>query len=279
MTSAYIAGPMRGIDQFNFPMFDEAAFSLRLMGWQVFSPAEHDRESGFDERLNDLTGFDLKAAFQWDCNRICEVDYIVLLPGWEASTGVKAELAVAEMVGTEVRYYHPGPCWSVSRVAPGKPSRTVAGDVWAVASDEPVFEHGYTAAEVDELLPLIPDWGPGSKSGQEVRVVNATTGGAKGIKIHRYDLIPAAPLREVARLYGEGAKKYAERNWELGYDWSLSFGALNRHLWQFWSGEEFDSETKCSHLASVVFHALALMEFEDTHPELDNRPRVDSDME
>lgn len=105
------------------------------------------------------------------------------------------------------------------------------------------------------------------------QTVTSSTGGQKGQKQARYDLIPAAPLRELAKLYGKGAEKYADRNWELGYDWSLSFAALNRHLWLFWMGEDLDEETGLPHLASVMFHAMALLEFMSTHPEFDNRPR------
>lgn len=105
----------------------------------------------------------------------------------------------------------------------------------------------------------------------EVRLVSST-GGEKGQKEARYDLIPAKALEKVARLYGKGAGKYAERNWERGYDWNNSFAALQRHVWQFWGGEDIDEEMGLPHLAAVVFHALALMEFMDTHPEFDNRP-------
>lgn len=106
---------------------------------------------------------------------------------------------------------------------------------------------------------------------EEVRVTSHT-GGQKGSKEARYDLIPAGPLRTVAELYGKGASKYEDRNWERGYDWSLSFAALNRHLWQFWAGEDTDAETGKPHMASVVFHAFALLEFMERHREFDDRP-------
>ena len=105
----------------------------------------------------------------------------------------------------------------------------------------------------------------------ETRIVNEKTGGAKGQKMERFDLIPVAPLTEVARLYGEGAKKYDEHNWARGYDWNLSYAALMRHLTQFWAGESIDEESGCHHLASVVFHSFALMYFEEHHAEFDNR--------
>lgn len=109
----------------------------------------------------------------------------------------------------------------------------------------------------------------------EKKVVNPVTGGAKGGKPERFDLLPWAELAEVARLYGQGAKKYDDRNWEKGYELSLSFAAMMRHATLFWSGEDHDPETGCNHMASVVFHALAMMRFTNgTYPQaLDNRPR------
>ena len=106
---------------------------------------------------------------------------------------------------------------------------------------------------------------------EEVRSVSAT-GGEKGTKLQRYDLIPALPLRLLAEHYGVGARKYADRNWERGYEWSKSFAALNRHLWQFWNGENNDAETGSPHIIAVAWHAFALAEFAWTHREYDDRP-------
>ena len=99
-------------------------------------------------------------------------------------------------------------------------------------------------------------------NGEEVRQTDTVTGGEKGAKLQRYELIPVAPLEEVAKLYGVGAAKYANRNWERGYSWSLSYASLQRHSNAFWDGESIDEETERHHLASVIFHAMALMEFE-----------------
>ena len=105
----------------------------------------------------------------------------------------------------------------------------------------------------------------------EVRTVSST-GGEKGVKDARFDLLPPAPLHAVANHYGIGARKYEDRNWERGYEWSKSYGALQRHLNAFWSGEDIDEETGSPHLAAAAFHVLALMEFGRTHPEFDDRP-------
>ena len=100
--TAYIAGPMRGIKDFNFPAFDAVAKAAREGGYTIYSPAEHDRESGFDETQNDLEGFDLKAALRWDIEAILKSDEILLLPNWRASSGVAIELVVARAIGIPV---------------------------------------------------------------------------------------------------------------------------------------------------------------------------------
>ncbi len=87
----------------------------------------------------------------------------------------------------------------------------------------------------------------------------------------RYDLIPVIPWGEVASVYTMGAKKYTDRNWEHGITWSRIYGALQRHANAYWGGETHCSIDKQHHLSSVVWCALTLMEFERTHPELDDR--------
>lgn len=100
-----------------------------------------------------------------------------------------------------------------------------------------------------------------------------TTGGEKGIKDARYELIPTGPLKEIARVFGYGSSKYSDRNWEKGYPYSWSYGALQRHLNAFWGGEDIDPESGHPHLSHAGFHILALLEFSRTHPEKDDRSK------
>lgn len=102
MTTVYIAGPMTGIAEFNFPAFDAAAARYRARGWTVISPAEHDRKMGLDTRgmkgmPSELEGFgfDLAEALMWDLRQVANADGIVLLAGWETSRGARAEWALA----------------------------------------------------------------------------------------------------------------------------------------------------------------------------------------
>ena len=65
----------------------------------------------------------------------------------------------------------------------------------------------------------------------EIRMVDPVTGGEKGSKEARFDLIPGDTLEDIARHYGRGSLKYADWNWLKGYKWSLSFAAMMRHAW------------------------------------------------
>lgn len=104
----------------------------------------------------------------------------------------------------------------------------------------------------------------------EVRSISIT-GGEKGTKGERFDLLPNGALAVVARHYGVGAQKYAEHNWRRGYEWSKSYAAMQRHANAFWAGEDIDEETGSPHMAAVAFHALTLLTFMQEQPTFDDR--------
>lgn len=78
----------------------------------------------------------------------------------------------------------------------------------------------------------------------------------------RMDLIPPELLMEVSKILTFGADKYAERNWEKGMDWGRVYGALQRHLWAWWSGDSKDAETGESHLAHAACCIAFLLTYE-----------------
>jgi hypothetical protein len=88
----------------------------------------------------------------------------------------------------------------------------------------------------------------------------------------RLDLIPVVPLFLLGDVYTRGAKKYADHNWRKGIKWSRIFAALLRHAWKWFNGEKCDPEDGQHHLASVAWCAFTLMEYELSHPEMDDRP-------
>jgi hypothetical protein len=127
----------------------------------------------------------------------------------------------------------------------------------------------------------------------------SSTGGQKGVKLRRYDLIPAFPLSELAELYGRGARKYADNNWRNGYEFGKSISAAMRHFEDWRMGKDYDvcsndpdgcrhtdldgnpfetgepdtcfNHTGAHHLTAFAWHAFALREMVELHPEHDDR--------
>lgn len=100
----YLAGPMRGIEDHNFPAFHFAAAKLRAEGHEVFSPAEKGEELHLkkDPTIQNVLAFRRK-VFKLDLCWICEhAEAVALLPGWQASEGAMAERQAARAVGLSV---------------------------------------------------------------------------------------------------------------------------------------------------------------------------------
>lgn len=99
-----------------------------------------------------------------------------------------------------------------------------------------------------------------SVSATEHRTVSAT-GGEKGAKLTSLSSIDPHALKIVGDVAGFGSIKYDKLNFMKGYDWSLSYDALQRHLLQFWSGQDYDEESTLLHLGHAAWHCLALISF------------------
>jgi hypothetical protein len=239
----YIAGPMSGHPEHNFPAFRRAAADLRRRGYEVLSPVELDEAEGYDPSQG-LEPGQYAEFLARDIDRIASdgIEAIALLPGWEKSKGVAAELAFARATGLKVYLYEFGIGLRLQ------------------------LGHG----RIEAVEPVKPQRG-------EVRVTNAKTGGQKGRKPQRMGLVPHKSVMEIAEVYGFGAQKYDDHNWRKGYDWSLSYDALQRHLALFWEGEDNDPESGLSHLAHAGFHILGLLEFarEARYAEFDDRHKPD----
>ncbi len=92
----YLAGPMRGLPDFNYPEFSRVAGLLRDHRHHVYNPAEfpHDGPPG---------AFPIREAFAEYADFITRwADTIVLLPGWQASVGATAEHALARVCGLDI---------------------------------------------------------------------------------------------------------------------------------------------------------------------------------
>lgn len=98
----YLAGPMSGYPQFNFPLFISAAADLRARGYEIVSPAELDAENGIDKQAMESADGDASKLTQtWgdllsrDVKIVADqVQGIIVLPGWERSRGARLEAFV-----------------------------------------------------------------------------------------------------------------------------------------------------------------------------------------
>ena len=92
----------------------------------------------------------------------------------------------------------------------------------------------------------------------------------------RYDLLPVAPMREMAEVLEFGSRKYDSNNWRSANPVALSrhYAAVQRHLNQWWSGEDIDPESGMRHLAHAATTLMFIMELSKSHPEVDDRFRA-----
>ena len=85
----YIAGPMTGIEDYNFPAFNRAARMLRESGWVVENPADHGVVEGAS--WSDYLAYDL--------TRLGACGAVYLLRGWQNSKGARLEYLIAKELG------------------------------------------------------------------------------------------------------------------------------------------------------------------------------------
>lgn len=89
MTLIYLAGPMSGLEDYNYPAFDEAAASLRARGFDVENPAENAAPL-----CGSWAGYMRLSIVQ-----MLSCDCVVFLPYWESSKGAQIEMSLAKGIG------------------------------------------------------------------------------------------------------------------------------------------------------------------------------------
>ena len=90
----YIAGPMTGLPEFNYPAFFAAADRLQAVGIEPINPARIDGREGCK------TWLDYMRASLLD---IAACDGIAVLPGWGDSRGAALEVHIARSLDLPVR--------------------------------------------------------------------------------------------------------------------------------------------------------------------------------
>lgn len=194
----YLAGPMRGLPNLGFDRFDAAAAELRQRGYDVISPADLDREVGFDPSVGCPGDFDLDAAIRRDTEAIMGCDAIAMLPGHEQSRGATAERHLAIWRGIDVLEYP-----SMAPLECGKPAVGVPSVALIKDGETVVNEHGGKQSHLSA----------------------------------RFDCIPPEMLKLLAQCLGYGARRYGVGNWrQIPIEDNLGH-ALN-HINEFRLGDQ-----------------------------------------
>jgi hypothetical protein len=214
----YLGGPMMWQKDFNFPVFDEAREELEWMDEVdlVFSPADNDRQQGFEGtglsgQPGDLEGvkFNRREALRQDMEWIAlHSDGMVVLPGWETSDGTRAEVA-----------FHQG----------------LHLPVWRLAD---FLAHGTGAPQLAQLQ--LPDAPPAVLAMERVRQFES--GADRDTDEHKID--PEGALSPVVlQRYAEYMREHSIRqdgsrrssdNWQKGMDLDVYASSAWRHFLQFW---------------------------------------------
>ena len=93
MTVLYIAGPMSGIEEYNYPAFRAAADDLRAAGYEVLNPVDIDHDDTEPGAQ----------PWEWYMRRtlkmLLDADAVAVLPGWAMSRGADIEVNLATSIG------------------------------------------------------------------------------------------------------------------------------------------------------------------------------------
>lgn len=113
----YIAGPMTGIPQFNFPRFEHAAKTLRAAGFSIISPHEQDAPEvqkvawaspdGKLDNAGKVGGLTWGQILAKDVELVADkIDGIIFLPDWTMSRGAKLEAFTGLLTGKKFGVFY-----------------------------------------------------------------------------------------------------------------------------------------------------------------------------
>lgn len=223
----YIAGPMSGIPLFNFPEFDETAAYIdkHFPGCVPVNPAQIDRDHGFDPAtLPEDYNWNLipesagtrEEIIRRDINALLTCHSIYMLPGWENSSGAKAELQLARWAGLNIL-------------------------------QDPMAKNPLLHDFLDPSVPALIS-APANTEHKDTNPKDSV--GCTKPPLH---CIPAHVLFEVGMGMFEGGWKYREANYRvIGVRASIYYDAAMRHLMAWWEGEDIDPASKIHHISKVM---------------------------
>lgn len=92
----YLSGPMTGLPEYNYPLFNRVAKELRNTGVTVCNPAEFFGGKGDRTR---------EEYMRESVRRLIACDRVLTLPDWNKSAGAVLEIEIAKQIGMPVASY------------------------------------------------------------------------------------------------------------------------------------------------------------------------------
>lgn len=130
----YLAGPMTGYPEKNYPAFVNAAAWLREVGYAVVSPAEVNPD------LNEGTW---QECMKKDIHELLACECVVVLPGWQNSEGATLEVNIARAMSMPIMQLTVA---LNAQLASNRSGRAPSGDDYEamrVISNAFLTEHGW----------------------------------------------------------------------------------------------------------------------------------------
>lgn len=88
MNRIYLSGPMSGLPDRNFPIFNSVAARLRSLGFEVVNPTDFNPDGEL-----------WRSCLRRSISDLMTCDTIALLEGWSGSDGSFLELSIANRLG------------------------------------------------------------------------------------------------------------------------------------------------------------------------------------
>jgi hypothetical protein len=85
------------------------------------------------------------------------------------------------------------------------------------------------------------------------------------------DLIPYEAKVAMAQVLGFGRSKYGRAQWTNGIEYSRLLSAAERHMGQFNTGQDVDSESNLNHIAHAAVNLCMLLWMVQNKPDMDDR--------
>ena len=96
----YLAGPMTGLPEYNYPAFAIAREVLRRAGYEVVCPAEQNPDGPKQAVEGQATWLDFMRR---DIREAVLCDGVAMLEGWKLSRGASLEVEVMRRLGLPTR--------------------------------------------------------------------------------------------------------------------------------------------------------------------------------